>query len=59
MQLMEEEELYAWFQQDSATAHATDSSLMASEGMFDNKIMSWFMASTFTLSCPMQLLFRG
>jgi hypothetical protein len=40
MQLTEEEQSYTWFQQDSATAHTADNSLMALEGVFGDRIIS-------------------
>jgi hypothetical protein len=39
-QLTEEERLFTWFQQDSATAHGVVNSLAALEGMFDDRIVS-------------------
>jgi hypothetical protein len=42
-QFTEEERMYTWLKQDSATAHIADDSLPALEGVFDKR---WFMAST-------------
>jgi hypothetical protein len=38
--LTEEEQLYMWLQQDSATSHTTDDSLVALEEVFGDKIIS-------------------
>jgi hypothetical protein len=37
MQLTDEEQSYTWFQQVSATAHNTDYSLTAFEGVFGDE----------------------
>jgi truncated hemoglobin YjbI len=38
-QLTEEEELYSWFQQDSATAHTANNILAALIGVFSDRII--------------------
>jgi hypothetical protein len=47
-QLTEEERLYGWFQQDSATAHTVRVSAGFVRCLWGQNYQQWYVASTFT-----------
>jgi hypothetical protein len=60
-ELAEEERLYGWFQQDSATTHTACMSVHAGFGqcLRGENYQQWYLASTFTWSNPCDFFFWG
>jgi hypothetical protein len=48
LELTEEERLYGWFQQDSATAHTAHMSMQTMSDVFGYSYQQWYFASMFT-----------